>query len=281
MTKRIISAAVGIALGILMFLLDFRPLYLVVITVFSLMAVYEVLLATKYLQNKVLTVVSLVFVCFAPLMFTTKFLRNNIAPISLAFILALFVVMLAMHEVVSFAQISIVAVVSICIPMSFSSFLFMRIGFPEHGVFFMLFVLFASWFSDSGAYFAGTFFGKHKMSPKISPKKTWEGFFGGIIVAAIAAYLLGVGYEIYDVVRHGAHTFVIDKPFLAAAAAVCAVFGVLGDLSASLVKRQCSVKDFGNIMPGHGGILDRFDSVLFVAPFVYQLIQVYCPIKEI
>ena len=135
-----------------------------------------------------------------------------------------------------------------------------------------------AWIADGGAYFAGTFFGKHKLCPEISPKKTWEGFFGGLVSAIVFAILLGFGYELWDKIFTGEQHFTVNVLVLGIIAVVCTFLGVLGDLVASLLKRQCGVKDFGNILPGHGGIMDRFDSVLFVAPFVYIAIQYVFPI---
>ncbi len=119
---------------------------------------------------------------------------------------------------------------------------------------FFLFVLI--WCSDSFAYFVGKFFGKHKMAPKISPKKTWEGYFGGVILTLVAGYFL----EQYHQDLRG-NWMVVG--FLVS------VFAPLGDLVESQLKRTFGVKDSGNIIPGHGGILDRLDSFIICAPVVY------------
>lgn len=119
---------------------------------------------------------------------------------------------------------------------------------------FFLFILI--WSSDSFAYFTGKFFGKHKMAPKISPKKTWEGFAGGVILTLI----LGFFIERYFPNLRGNWVVV---GFLVA------VFGPFGDLVESQLKRTFGVKDSGNVIPGHGGILDRLDSFIICAPIVY------------
>lgn len=119
---------------------------------------------------------------------------------------------------------------------------------------FFLFVLI--WSSDSFAYFAGRLFGKHKMAPKISPKKTWEGFAGGVILTLILSFFI----EKYFPELRGNWIIV---GFLVA------VFAPLGDLVESQLKRTFGVKDSGNIIPGHGGILDRLDSFMICAPVVY------------
>jgi len=123
----------------------------------------------------------------------------------------------------------------------------------------ILFLLLAStWLGDTGAYFSGRLFGKHRMSPLISPKKTWEGLFGGLIFSVVGAVVVAL------IGLHGANLLEV-----ALLGALVDVSGVLGDLAESLVKRAFGVKDSGTIMPGHGGILDRIDSVLFSAPVLY------------
>ena len=119
---------------------------------------------------------------------------------------------------------------------------------------FFLFILI--WSSDTFAYFTGKFFGKHKMAPKISPKKTWEGFAGGVILTLV----LGFFVEKYFPELRGNWMVV---------GVLVAVFGPLGDLVESQLKRNFGVKDSGNIIPGHGGILDRLDSFIICAPVVY------------
>jgi phosphatidate cytidylyltransferase len=119
---------------------------------------------------------------------------------------------------------------------------------------FFLFILI--WSSDTFAYFTGKFFGKHKMAPKISPKKTWEGFAGGVVLTLI----LGFFVEKYFPELRGNWMVV---------GVLVAVFGPLGDLVESQLKRNFGVKDSGNIIPGHGGILDRLDSFIICAPVVY------------
>ena len=113
------------------------------------------------------------------------------------------------------------------------------------------------WANDVGAYLTGRAFGKHALFQRISPKKTWEGTIGGGLMALAIAYVLAVFYPIYTVIDY------------CAIACIIAVFGTLGDLVESLFKRSIDVKDSGSLLPGHGGILDRFDSQLLAFPFIY------------
>ncbi|MDR0223200.1 MAG: phosphatidate cytidylyltransferase [Oscillospiraceae bacterium] len=285
MARRIISALIAVPVGILVLWIDNKELVITACAVLAVAAVYEILLATKYLQNRFLSVFSFIFVFSAPFILNYGFLNTRY--ISFAFIVGLFVIMLFNHKKVKLAEVALVAFVSICIPFSLASLGFFYNADPEHfgafsahRTFCVVYALTITWISDAGAYFTGTLLGKHKMAPDISPKKTWEGFFGGIITAAVFGVLLGKGYELWEFVFTGGNTFSTDVIFLSALAVCCSLLGVLGDLSASLIKRECSVKDFGNIMPGHGGVLDRFDSVLFVAPLVYLVFLWYFPVID-
>lgn len=116
--------------------------------------------------------------------------------------------------------------------------------------------IFVIWSNDIGAYLAGVPLGKHKMFPRISPKKSWEGFAGGMVAAVGIAVLSG---------------WLLDQDiaFWAGLGLITVIFGVLGDLVESLIKRSAGIKDSGAIMPGHGGWLDRFDSLLIATPFVF------------
>lgn len=138
-----------------------------------------------------------------------------------------------------------------------------RDGGGNHGGDWILFVLVVMWLGDTGAYFAGRFLGKHKLYPAVSPKKTWEGAFGGLAGSLVAAAVMKVWrlddvFNWYDVV-------LLTIPG--------AALGQMGDLAESLLKRSVGVKDSGSILPGHGGILDRIDAVLFFAPYVHVYIQ--------
>ena len=119
------------------------------------------------------------------------------------------------------------------------------------------------WVNDSFAYLIGKNFGKQKLFPRISPKKTVEGFLGGLFFACIASYFIATFTETLDFTKWLILAIIVS------------VFGTLGDLIESKFKRQAEVKDSGVIMPGHGGLLDRLDSMIFAAPFVYMFFKIY------
>lgn len=130
------------------------------------------------------------------------------------------------------------------------------------GGYLIWFVLFGACLSDAFAYFVGINFGKHKLCPEISPKKSIEGAIGGIVGTSIV-------FLIYSYVLNNYYDFNIQYWQVALFGGISSVFAQVGDLVASSIKRFVGEKDFGSIMPGHGGILDRIDSILFVAPIVY------------
>lgn len=149
------------------------------------------------------------------------------------------------------------------IPFLLSSLV--RIACMEQGKLLLAIPFIMAFFSDTGAYFIGVLFGKHKMAPVISPKKSWEGFYGGIVVAVAGMILYGVAME-----RFGGKE--VNYLLALVYGVLGALGGVFGDLSMSVIKRQVGIKDYGNLIPGHGGVLDRFDSVLITAPLTEVLL---------
>ena len=133
----------------------------------------------------------------------------------------------------------------------------------ESGGAWVVMIFICSWVNDTCAYCVGVTMGKHKMSPKLSPKKSVEGLIGGILGSAIVASVYGVFFN--------ANVCEIENsPVIFAVIGACgAGMAVIGDLAASAIKRNNDIKDYGKLIPGHGGILDRFDSIIFTAPIVY------------
>lgn len=125
----------------------------------------------------------------------------------------------------------------------------------------LLYLMVLVWATDSGAYFAGRLFGKHKLAPKVSPGKTLEGFFGGVITALVIAWLVNTYYPLS-----------ISFSSIMVASFVAVLASVLGDLTESMFKREAGIKDSGHLIPGHGGILDRIDSLTSAIPIFAALI---------
>lgn len=134
----------------------------------------------------------------------------------------------------------------------------------EKGAWLLMLVFLPTWACDTGAYFAGRFFGKRKLAPSLSPGKTVEGSIGGFISSILIAAITGIAIHIPI-----GHAVVIG--------ALIGVAAQLGDLVESSIKREIGIKDFGSILPGHGGALDRFDSLLFTGPLVYYYVTMLLP----
>ena len=147
--------------------------------------------------------------------------------------------------------------------LTLSSFFILKIPFDD-SIFFekkILFFLLIIWSNDTFAYIFGKLFGKTLLNQKISPKKTWEGLFFGIFISLITSYLMNIIYFQYDI------SFVIIATIF-----IC-ITGIIGDLTQSFLKRNAKVKNSGKIIPGHGGVFDRMDSMIFSAPFYYLIIN--------
>lgn len=164
------------------------------------------------------------------------------------------------NQVIESISSTLLGIVTIGLPISIFNFLVFnnyKEGFDYQIVLFLFIIL---WVNDTGAYISGSLFGRHKLLPRISPKKTWEGFAGGLLLAFVAAWAFTLIFN--GIPRH--HLWILCPAIVLA--------GTVGDLVESAWKRAAGVKDSGKLIPGHGGILDRFDSLLFAAPMVFIII---------
>lgn len=266
MVVRIISAVVGIAIAIGVLFLHATPVYSLTIAALSVIMLYELLSANKCLKYRLHSAVCFVFAAAMPFLteYTEKMESKYI--LTSVCILIMFAGFIAMHKNMTFEKLCYMFTVTMLTTLPMCCLVSLKNLDRLHGICYIVLCLAGAWLGDSGAYFVGTLFGRNKLCPEISPKKTVEGAVGGVatvgVVFAVYAffYRLVQGYRGFD--------FEVNYPYLIIMGIICGVLGIIGDLSASLVKRQCGIKDFGNIMPGHGGLMDRFDSVLFVAPFM-------------
>lgn len=276
MLTRIISAAVAIVIAVAV--LCFHNTIVLNIAVAALIAValFEMFKAEDCLKFKVSQAVCYIFALTIPFSnYLLKLDKNIMYYIVAGFLLVMFITFLGYYKTMKYEKLCFMIFVSTFISVTMSTLLYLNRTGEEHGLFYVVLTLCGAWLADSGAYFAGTFLGRHKLCPNISPKKTVEGVIGGVITNGLIFVLLGLGYTKLiasgDVSANYILLFVLGM--------ICALLGLLGDLSASLLKRQTGIKDYGNIMPGHGGVMDRFDSVLFVAPFMTIALSVFNIIK--
>lgn len=199
-------------------------------------------------------------------------LYNPTTVVLILFVISLMAMLVFMHETMSVqnAATSVFGFCYVCILLS--TIYLVRTG--SYGQYFVWLIFISAWGSDTGAYFVGTFFGRHKMTPKLSPKKTYEGAVGGVVAATLLALLYGFSVQkLYPIADFN---IVLGSALTGFAGSL---FAMIGDLTASAIKRHNDVKDYGKILPGHGGILDRFDSILFTAPAVYLMMMVLRAIK--
>jgi len=269
--QRLITAAIGLSLFAVIMLFFETFFYNAVIALLCFMSVFELLVSTRFVENKVLLAAGLIFALAVPFLRVGEIRKYSILFLGV-FVTALFAVLLRFHDTVRLGQVGIVFFVSVFFPFSLTSLIYIRDQFGGvQGLYYTLLIFSCAWGSDAGAFFTGKLFGKRKLAPNVSPNKTVEGMIGGVVSCLIIMALLTWGCTSY-----AAYIGTPISPnwavmlLLGLAGSFLSVFG---DLSASIIKRQCAIKDFGSIIPGHGGIVDRFDSIFFVAPYFYVALQ--------
>ncbi len=192
------------------------------------------------------------------LILTTKNSLSHYTPAMILLLFALLFIGVLTHKSIKSDTVLPLFAFVFYIVVSFGALLLV---FEREGGFYFPLIFFGAWVTDTFAYFAGVFFGKHKLIPEVSPKKTVEGAVGGTAFCVIS-------FILYGIFREGASLI-----FLALLGLVAAVVSQLGDLSASLIKRHYGIKDYGKLFPGHGGVLDRFDSILAVSTLLYLVTE--------
>ena len=245
------------------------PLALViVVAAISALSVYEIIHALGLSQKLVLLFPSLLFAVVFP--FLPVGVSQQIAYYAYTFLI--FTSLIRYHDTVTFREAGVIYSMALLIPTALASLIQVRALGGRHGMFYVIVAICSAWAADVGAFSAGSLWGKHKLCPNISPKKTVEGLIGGFVLDILAMLLFGLLFQAFY-----KYTVTVDYVVLALIGFMGAGLSVIGDLSFSLIKRSCHIKDFSELIPGHGGILDRFDSVIFVAPFV-MLLTAFLPI---
>ncbi len=228
------------------------------IIVISLIGLYEFYKATEMWDKKSLCAVGLLGAIVIP--FLHRIDSGFYMPIVYGFMFLLFLNMLMRHKTISVTHAAMTIFSVIYIPYFLTNLLYIRELGCGNVLIWLPFV--GAFLTDTCAYFAGVFLGKHKLCPEISPKKTIEGSVGGILGCMGACML-------YGLILEKAWYMNVNYLNLAILGIIMAIVSQIGDLSASIIKRKFGVKDYGKLFPGHGGILDRLDSVIMIAPVVY------------
>lgn len=264
MLKRVLVAVVCIPIIFLVFY-ALPPIALpIVISLLCMLALHEVLWSTGFVKNAWISGISIALAGAIPFWVNIgEGLRSALIAIFIYFV-CIFAVAISSHYTVTVEKMGGAFFFAVFIPYFLSTFIRLN-RVPGVGKYLILLPMVAAFTSDAFALFAGLAFGKHKLAPELSPKKTVEGAAGGFIGAVACCILYGV------IMQYGFHLRV-NYGLLAVYGALGSVMAQLGDLSFSYIKRQYGLKDFGNIFPGHGGVLDRFDSVIFCAPLIEILI---------
>lgn len=267
MKSRLLVAAIGVPLTFIMLVLLPDIGTAIFCAAISCVAAHEI-----YSSVGVTSLPPVVLGCVSSLLITALAWCGVGAYIALAWCVCygvlLFAVWVAYYEkerVFGFAGLGAGLMAGLIIPGGMAALVLLRTA--EHGRFTVLLPIIIAYAGDGGALFAGMLFGKHKLAPRTSPKKTIEGGLGGLVVAVGLSLVYGL------VLRYG-FDIALSFPMLALVALITGVVSQLGDLSFSLIKREFGVKDYGKLLPGHGGALDRFDSTIFAAPAVCLLLDV-------
>lgn len=268
-----ILTSIGIAiLGLPILFLSEYLVYPIAISFLSLVALFEMSGLTGFRKCLWVMIPAALLAAALPIFAycaidITKFLLTSAAAL-FAYLMYIFSYAVLKRGRVNFSEISAHFTTVAYITVSFMTLSLVR--YIENGVYYFALVFVASWVCDVFAYFVGRALGRHKLIPEISPKKTVEGAIGGVVCTTLCFVLYGFIISLIT-------EFTVKYLTLAIFGFVLSVVAQFGDLIASLIKREHGVKDYGNIFPGHGGVLDRFDSILAVSPFLLALCVVFPP----
>ncbi len=264
MKARLLVAAV--LLPLLLVLLLFLPTLATAIVMALVMALaaYELLWGSGLVKKPRLVIYTAVMAAAVP--FWSYFGNDFTVAILgiLLFMMVLFVELIADHGQLPFSQVCICLFGGILIPLMMTSLVRLQ-AVEKYGRFYILLPFVLSFGSDASAYFVGRFLGKHKLAPNISPKKTVEGAVGGVVGTVVLMI-------VYCLILDLCFDFTANYLYAVSYGIIGSLFAIVGDLVFSAVKRQTGIKDFGNILPGHGGMMDRLDSLLVVCPLAEVLL---------
>lgn len=268
MLKRVITAIVAVIILLPILWLSNTYVFPAAIAIVTCISLFEMFSCLGFKHKFLVTLPA--YLIGAALPFLGK-LAGEIGPIlppvcAVMFVYILYLMMLAVfkHEKYSLNDLAMCYITTLYIIGGFSSIQFLRDMSANNNLYILIFI--GAWITDIFAYFTGVLFGKHKLCEAISPKKTIEGSIGGIFFCAVAFVLFGILVLNTEATLWKCAT-------LALVGVIVSIVSQIGDLSMSLIKRHYGIKDFGKIFPGHGGMLDRFDSIIAVSLTLFILIS--------
>lgn len=261
MRQRIITGAIG-AVAVVLLLLSHLNVIRVAVALVSLYALHEMYSAIGIKNNTPLYITSIVF--SAALYAVEIYIPHFTMLLLFLYVVVMFCILLMNHKQVKISDIALCLFMTIYIVYTMLHISFVRaLPYGNFGIFLIFIGAFGT---DTFAYFVGVTCGKKKLCPEISPKKTVEGAIGGILGNVLCFAITGIVLKYAFAVN-------VNYLYLMILGLICGIFSEIGDLAASMIKRQYGVKDYGDLLPGHGGIMDRLDSIIFVAPIVYCFIK--------
>ena len=267
MKQRIITALIALAIFIPCLIFSVIIIFDILIAFLCGLAVFEIIRCTGRAGDLLILVPSLLIAVFVP--FTARQIELKMGypafllSVTIVYVLYIFSVSMFSRGKLPITDAAVIAMMTVYAVTGFCGILYVR-GFSTAGAFIFWIIFISSWIPDTGAYFVGVKMGKHKLIPDVSPKKTVEGAIGGVATCVIV-------FIIYTVIVNIAGKIHLNVFLMILAAVLLAVASMIGDLIASLVKRHYKIKDYGRILPGHGGIMDRFDSVLATSSILFVL----------
>lgn len=264
--QRILTAAIGLPLIVLLLFCP-TPVVIGMVMAAALIGMHEFYGAVGLAQYKLLCGMGYLATVLIPL--GTYFSLDTALALVYIYIVLLFVMMLGAHRKLTFQHLALLVMALIYIPYFLSHIIYIRR--LELGNIYIWLVFLGAFMTDSCAYFTGKAIGGRKLCPHISPKKTVAGAIGGVVGCGLSFILFGIIVNLCFSSALGGSQLNLWLLFLLGL--IAAVVSEIGDLVASIIKRQYNIKDFGTLLPGHGGILDRCDSIILVAPTIFLFLM--------
>ncbi len=275
MKQRVITAIVGIPVVLVVLMFSHTLVLPFVVGLFAAVGEFEMLGCLGLRKKLSVAIPSVIFVGIVP--FATRYVvlaleRTSyflavFAAVSFVYMFYLICLAVVSKGTKGISDMALCAITAMYITSGFSAMILLRdvkLGESDLGFYLFMLVFIGAWIPDAAGYFCGRAFGKHKLIPDVSPKKTVEGAIGGVLFGGVFFALFGLLVGCMEVAEP-------NYISLALTGVVIAVISIFGDLIASLIKRQYGIKDYGKLFPGHGGVMDRFDSILAIAPFLMMI----------